>query len=180
MREQKIIKLYKNWDELNEKEKGVFLQKELENEFNVLVYQDLINFNYNYDLTMIQKKHDLLLSPIYTFGSQHSLLGFESIENKHNKKLITYKDQTFFITFYLSGIKRFEFDIETSVYDDESKDSLKRKNELKNKIESFIKDFLEIYNNYEDYFMYGFDENYKDYVLDICEDQEYLIQETVV
>jgi hypothetical protein len=180
MREEKILRVYKQWEELSEDQKKEIHTKELDNELYTSMYQDLKMQVYNFDLKTLQKKHDLMLEPIYTQGSQHDLLGFKSIEDKYDNQSITYKDQEFYMISYLSGIKRFDFDIEFGYHDIQNETMILYAKQLRQKIEDFVKDFLKMYEEFEEFFMYGSDKNYEYFVLDMCEDQEYLIEEMVV
>ena len=161
VKETKII-TYLSYSELSEERQEKEYEKALKEE---LLY-DLFSFDfyneYERELKEIQEKHNLNITPIYTSGSQHSLLGFENNDNKHDKHEILYKGIYFYFEIDNTLEAKLNFYNEED-YNVENENILK---EVSQKVNSFIKDFMTMYKNYEEFFMYGYCNAFEEYVKD--------------
>jgi hypothetical protein len=163
------------WKELSKERQEEEYKKALESESLYYSFSDMFYNDYLYELKDLQEKHSLNIEPVYSDGSQHYLIGFCGLDSKSDKSYISFQNEDF----YFETDRKNNVKVFISIYDEDNENVKQLSKQLEDKIKSFIDDFMNIYNVYQEYFMYGYCQAFEDFVKQDLEENDYEYEENV-
>ena len=163
------------WEELSKERQEEEYKKALESESLYYSFSDMFYSDYLYELKGLQEKHNLNIEPVYSDGSQHYLIGFRGLDSKSDKSYISFENEDF----YFETDRKNNVKVFISIYDEDNENVKQLSKQLEDKIKLFIDDFMNIYNMYQEYFMYGYCQAFEDFVKQDLESNDYEYEENV-